>query len=194
MTKRTLALISLLIPFALAACEPEPTAIAPHYVLPARINLDVHTVSLIDHASSAPTGITATPFGYKPSISEAVRQWATDRLSVSGTSGDAIVTVKDASLDLQAIPTDNSIMSVFNRQQASKYVARVAVEVSARREGEFATANAEASRWVTMPENPTDAERQEAYFSLLNDLMRDLGQNLESNMRSHMQGFIVSGR
>ena len=62
------------------------------------------------------------------------------------------------------------------------------------RSDSYALASAEASRWVSLPEDPSTAERKEAYYSLLNSLMRDLGKNLESSIQAHMQDFVLPSK
>ena len=45
---------------------------------------------------------------------------------------------------------------------------------------------------MTLPEDPTNLEKQNAYFTMLNGLMKDLGENLETGIQSHMANFITT--
>jgi len=184
-------LIALLAVFVLLdACADTPPPPAPRqYVLPPKINLDVQNLSLTDRTVIQPPSSPYNSNNFQPTITQAIRQWAKDRLQAVGADGQALVIIKDASLMQQAIPFQSDW---FTRQQASKYVAHAAVDVESRGHDGYAIASAEATRFVTLPENPTSEERQKAYFDVLNGLMRDLGQNLEASIQEHMHDFIIT--
>lgn len=175
----------------LTACADQPTPPPPprEFVLPPKINLDVQTLSLADRSGMQPSSSPYNSNDFQPTINQAIRQWAKDRLQAVGPVGQAMVVIRDASLSQQAIPYEHDF---FTRQQASKYIAHVAVDVEAKSRDNYAMASAEATRFVTLPENPTVDERQKAYFELLNGLMRDLGTNLEASIQEHLHDFIVA--
>ena len=187
MKKRIAALAFITL---LAACADTP---APppkrEYVLPPKINLDVQSLSLTDRSGMQSANSPYNSNDFQPTIAQAVRQWAKDRLQAVGAEGQAMVIIKDASLVQQAIPYEHDI---FTRQQASKYVAHVSIDVEAKGREGYAVASAEASRFVTLPENPTVAERQKAYFDVLNGLMRDVGTKLEGSIQDHMHDFVIT--
>ena len=183
MKKIALTLIALA---SLAACSSEPVAGSYGTSLPARINLDVEKINLIDRTSPAAVE------NFKPSISEAVHQWAVDRLAASGRTGDALVTVRDISITTQPLPVETGFSAWFTRQQASKYVAHAEVEIAVHKGTDVAYATAEASRWESLPEDATLEERKQAYYTVLNGLMRDMGKNLEQNVQQHLQAYVVA--
>jgi hypothetical protein len=79
----------------------------------------------------------------------------------------------------------------FKRQQASEYLAHVSVQVEIEgHNGSFAFASAEASRNISLPENPTIAERKDAYTTLLNELMKEFRPAIDASVREHMHGYI----
>ena len=177
--------LTLLAVASLAACSSAPVA---NYgtSLPPRINLDVEKIHLIDRT------VPNSDVSFKPSINEALHQWAVDRLGAVGRDGAALITVKDVSISTEALPMESGFSAWFTRQQGSKYVAHASIELAVRKGSETAFANAEASRWESMPEDPTAEERKQAYFTVLNGLMRDLGTNLETNMQEHLQNYVVA--
>ena len=182
----------LALPFLalLAACADNPPPPPPqNFVLPPKINLDVQNISLTDRSGPQPASSPYSSNNFQPTIAQAVRQWAKDRLQAVGANGQAMVIIKDASLVQKAIPYEHDF---FTRQQASKYIAHVAVDIETKGHDGYAIATSEASRFVTLPEDPTSEERQKAYFDVLNGLMRDLGTNLESSMQDHMHDFIIA--
>ena len=189
--KRTIAAFGLLL--ALAACGTEqlPPPAPVSKVLPPKILLDVQTVSLADRSGPQATRSPYNTNKFSPTITEAIKQWAHDRLQANGRTGHAIVVIRDATLTEEPLSMKDGIDSWFTRQQATKYVARAEVSIEANGRNGFASAEGTATRSVTLPEKPSALERQDIYFTLLNGLMKDLGQNLEGAMQSHMGNLIL---
>jgi hypothetical protein len=190
--KKMTAVFSLMI--ALGACASEQTPLPPvvNHILPPKITLDVQTISLADRSGMQPASSPYKSNHFTPTIAEAIRQWAGDRLQANGTSGQAIIVIKEASLVAQPLAVKDGIDSWFTRQQGEKYIGRADVSIEATGVGGFAVTDASASRILTLPENPTAIEKQDAYFTMLNGLMKDLGQNLETGIQAHMSRFITS--
>lgn len=179
-----LSLIALL-----AACADNNPKVVPVATgAGSKINLDVRTISLADRSGMQPADSPYTSNHFQPTIADAIRQWATDHLQATGTSGEAIVIIKDASLTAQPIPYARDF---FTRQQASKYTGHAEVEIDVKGSGsDYALASASATHYQSLPETPTDLEKQNAYNIVLNGLMRDLGQNIDASVREHMQGYV----
>ncbi len=181
---------ALLLLIALSACSSEPPPpVKVNYEITPRTQLDVLTVSVVDRA---PPQLTDSPYksnAFKPTIAAAIRQWAQDNLVAVGTTGEAIVVIKDASLVSQPLPHADDW---FKRQQASKYVGRAAVEISISAGNAHKQVSAEASRYETLPEKPTEREKTNAYATMLNGLMNDLGVNLKTAIRDHLGEFTVN--
>lgn len=175
----------------LAACSSEPTSrVKVDMNVGTKINLDVQAVTFADRSGIQPANSPYNTQRFQPTIAEAIKQWASDKLQATGTAGDAIIIVKDASLVAEALPHGNDW---FTRQQTSKYSAHAEVDIEVKgRAGAYAIASAQASRFETLPENPTEAERQNAYANLLNGLMRDLGQAIQSSINQHLRQFVVN--
>jgi hypothetical protein len=175
---------------ALAACSSEPQPVVkPVLELTPRFNLDVLTVTVLDR--SVPD-IVDSPYStnnFQPTIAKAIQQSLTQRLIAVGTTGEAIVVIRDASLKSEPIAYTKG--SWLDRPQASKYSARAEIELQITgREGQ-GQVTAQASRYVTLPENPTALERQNAYNTVLNGLMHDLGADMSSAIQTHINRFIV---
>jgi len=164
-------------------------AVKPEVDTSPAINLDVLTVVVVDRSQPQ---IGDTPYvsnNFQPTIGNAIRQWATNKLVATGTTGEAIVVIRESSLKAQALPHEDDF---FKRQQTSKYTGRAEVEIMVKgREGQ-GRVSAEASRFETLPETPSSLERQNAYYGLLNGLMRDLTKNLRSGINDHLGAFVVT--
>ncbi len=156
-----------------------------------KISLDVQTISLVDRSGMQSSDSPYNSMHFQPTIADAIRQWASAHLQATGTSGEAIVIIKDASLTSQPIPYARDF---FTRQQASKYTGHAEVEIDIKGRGnDYALGTAEATHYQTLPETPTDLEKQNAYTLVLNGLMRDLGQNFDSSIHEHMQSYMGNG-
>lgn len=174
----------------LSACasEPPPVVQVDSDTSP-KINLDVLTVVVLDRTD----GLTAdTPYAsnnFQPTLANALRHWATDKLVAVGSTGEAVVVINDASLKSQALPhSDNWI----KRDQATKYIGHVAIDMDVSgREGQ-GKVTAEASHFETLPENASSIERQNAYTKVLNGIMRDINTNMRRAISDHISNFVVT--
>jgi hypothetical protein len=174
----------------LSACSTEPTTQPQgQYGLPPKINIDVQTITFADRSGAQPMDSPYNTSHFQPTIADAIRQWAGDRLQATGAEGQLAVIVKDATLAQQAIAHEDDWLT---RPQASKYAAHAEVEVEVRGREGYGVATAQASRFETLPEHANDIEKQKAYFNVLNGLMRDLGTNIEAAIQAHLRDFIVT--
>jgi hypothetical protein len=154
-----------------------------------KIVLDVKRITLADRSGYTPANVFKSD-EFTPTISDAIKGWARDHLQAGGQSGQAIVLIKKASLSVKPLPLKDGIDSWFTRQQSEKYLATAEVSIEANGPGGFAVADADASRGVTMGEDPTVAEKHVAYNTMLNGLMKDLQENLQSSVHAHMANFL----
>lgn len=151
-----------------------------------KIYLDVLTVVVLDRSLPYAGNSPYATNNFQPTIANAIRRWITDKFVAVGTTGEAIVVIKDASLKSESIPHPDSW---FTREQAGKYMAHAEIEFNVSRRDERGQATAEAAQFVTLPETPSAVERQNAYNQVLNAVMRDLGANLRGAIRDHLGGF-----
>lgn len=190
--KKILAICGLAL--ALTGCADEPVMVpAPTaYALPPKMMLNVKVINLADRSGKQQMNSPYKNNDFNPTIAEAMKQWAGDRLQAVGTNGQAIIVIKDAALIAQSLFTSDSIDTWFTRQQGLKYTGHAEISLEATAAPGFAMADASATRSVTLPEHPSAEERRQAYYTLLNGLMRDLGQNMDASIQAHMSDFLVS--
>jgi hypothetical protein len=181
--------------FVLAACSSEqaPPPVAVNHTLEPKIVLNVKTISLTDRSGMQPADSLYNGNSFTPTIKEAIKQWAIDRMQANGQSGQAVVIIKKASLTSQPLEVKKGFFDFdrwFTRQQSAKYIGSAEVSIEANGPTGYAITEASATRALTLPEDPTAAEKQNAYYTLLNGLIKDLGENLESGIHEHMSGLI----
>jgi hypothetical protein len=178
--------------FMSACSADQPARLKPDFTTATPpLNLDVQNIEVADRSGMQPADSPYNAHNFQPTIAEAIRHLAHDKLHAVGRagSGQAIVIIKDAVLTVQPLPHNNDI---FTRQQGSKYTAHAAVEIEAQGNARYALASAEATRFETLPENPSETERQNAYYTVLNGLMRDLDHNIQTSLQDHVQAFIIT--
>ena len=181
---------AVLLLFALAACAHDvPPPVKVDYDLPPKLNLDVLAVATQDRSRPYGADVTAGGIDLRPTIANAIKDYVTDRIIAIGTTGEAVVTIREASLKLENLPHDSSL---FSRPQAAKYVAHAEVEVKVRAREGYGSVTAQASRFETLLQDPTPAERQNAYNAVVNGLMHDLAFNLNTAMQAHLGSFIIT--
>ncbi len=186
---RCLPIVALILVTACAS-NPPPMAVKQQLDLLSRINFNVLTVAVLDRSPSPTTDSPYNINNFQPTIANALRQALTQKMVAVGTTGEMIVVIKDASLKSEIIPHKED--GWWDRPQASKYVAHAEIEIHVRgREGEGQVL-AQASRFVTLPLNPTNQERQDAYNTVLNGIFHDLGIDLSGAIQEHIQRFIVN--
>jgi hypothetical protein len=186
--KRVLAACLFIV--SLSACSSEqPIAIKTNIAPTTKINLDVLTVTVVDR-SLPPNG--DSPYlrnNFKPTIAEAMHDWASQHIVAVGSTGEATITIRDASLKSQALPITHDM---FKRQQASKYTGHAEIELDINGREGFGRASAEASRFETLPEEPSVIEKNNAYNSVLNGLVHDTEHNFDEAVNTHLSNFVVT--
>lgn len=160
-----------------------------------KILLNVATIDIVDHSQYQPSNSPYHTFNLQPTIAETVRHWVKDNVQAGGNSGQAIVIIQDASLSAQALATSDATMDRwFKRQQASQYKGHISVQMEIHSGKSDGMTDAEATHSITLPETPTDTERQNAYVALLTDLNKDFRENFDKSLREHTPWALLSGQ
>lgn len=183
-------ILTLLTLVVLAACASEPPVVVKQENDPApKINLDVLTVVVLDRTTQDGQPTPYTTNNFQPTIVNAMRRWATDKIVAVGTTGEAIIVIRDGTLKSEPIPHPDSW---FTREQTSKYVGHAEIELDVTRRNEHGQVMAESSQFETLPEEASTLERQNAYNKLLNAMMRDLSANVRSGVKEHLASFVTA--
>ncbi len=100
--------------------------------------------------------------------------------------------VREASVTETALETETGVTGLLTTDQAERYEARIVVDLQildGRRVE--ATANAEARRFITVPEGISLKERERVWYDLTKNTMQDLNKQLEETIRSAFFPYVV---
>jgi len=191
LTFRYLLIVSVL---ALAGCEtpvnqlsfPEQTF---QHLPP--ISLDVREIDIV-HRFEPPLKAPHIEHEMPVPPHIAVERWIVDRLRATGTSGRAVVTIRDASVVEARLKRLGGIKGTFTTEQSERYDAKVEIIIEATDDKGLRSANAVATslRNRSVPEHATLRERRTLWYELTEKLMSDFDRTFESQIRKHLAAFL----
>lgn len=170
----------------LSACQtapPAPKVDAANFAAFAPIMLDVARVDVVDNARR-PAGSVDASIAVPPA--EGARRWAQARLQAAGRDGFVRLTIREAAIVESQLPKTGGVKGMLTNEQTTRYDARIAVEITAEKpsaNGLRASTQANASRFITLPENTSLAGREAALQNLSNRLLEDLNARLDAGVR-----------
>lgn len=125
---------------------------------------------------------------------ETLQRWPRDRLvAAGGAEHFARFIVREASVKETELPRTAGVRGAITTDQSERYdiVLAAAVEIRQQR-ANFIEASAEArvTRFRTVKEGISLAERERAWYELLEQSMNDLDAELERQVRTHLARFV----
>ncbi len=121
-----------------------------------------------------------------------MRRWSDDRLDVTGGDNFARFIILDATVTEQALATDGTLTAVFTNEQALRYeaAAEAVLEIRNASGGFLGNATARVTRTITIPENATLNERDQALFDFIDRLIQNFDTEMDANIRTHLAQWI----
>jgi hypothetical protein len=131
-------------------------------------------------------------FAQRPS--DVMRQWANDRLAVTGR-GDYFVrfVIVDARVTETELPRSTGVRATFTNEQAQRYDGRIEAAVEVRQiRGNFRDgfATAAATRTRSVAENISLNDRERVWYEMVEQMMQDVNAELDRQIRANMQRFM----
>ncbi len=179
---------------ALAACEATvPSQIFPEltYHHLGKIDLDVGSIKTLS-AYKSPITAPNVDHLFPTSPLKALRSWSTDRLAATGSDDIARFTILDASVRETALERQKGIKGVFTKDQSERYDASLeaTLEIIDAKGKQRGFANAKISRSISVREDATVNDREQAWFTLTEALMRDFNSELEKNISRYLANWV----
>jgi len=155
------------------------------------LSLDVAKLEII-HSYNQPMTSPYVEHLFHTPPSVALNSWARDRLRSVGTKDFARFTIIEASVIETKLDKQKGIMGLFIKDQSERYdaVLEAKLEIfddSGRREG---FAKARAIRSITVREDSSINQRDRAWYSLTEELVRDINTVLEKNIYKYLSRWI----
>ncbi len=155
------------------------------------IRLDVGEVQ-IEQAYVTPGREPAVDHRFPVQPKDAAARWAQDRLVAAGDRLTFRYIIRDASAVETELPKTTGVSGMLTTDQSERYETHIVIEMQVLDGRQVqGTAQAEASRSVTVPEDITLNERERVWYRLTEDTMKDLDKQLEETIRSAFFPYIM---
>lgn len=157
----------------------------------ASITLGVANIQIVEAGGDTLTGTHVENRMPRPP-SEAMRNWAQDRLKANGVSGTAIFTIEEASVVGADLATTPGIKGAFTNDQAERYQLRI--RATLKLEGvprvNQAFTDTSVDRSQTVAENATINDREQIWFDMTESSMQEFNKTMEASIRQHLADFV----
>ena len=192
---RSLPLAVLAISLLAAACQMQPERnqfadLTFQHMTP--IRLDVRDI-VVEQAYQAPLESPNVDHDFPVKPMDAAVRWAEDRLVAAGATRTATFVVRDASVVETPLAQSGGLEGMLTTEQSERYEARLQVQIVIRddrgwEEGSLIT---EVNRTVTVPEDSTLNEREQAWYAMTEKLLADLDRQLAQTIETTFHHYLV---
>lgn len=193
-TRILVSLTLLLFLLPVGACQDKPPVELPplsfKQYLP--IHMAVADIQVVEEYKS-PQQLPNVDHLIPYSPTEAMQIWAEQRLRAVGSQNKLEIIVKEGSVKVYQLPSEQHWSSLFTGMPDKRYEAVLDVEVRVY-EPNAAMSNASvrvnAKRSIIINDSATVLERDAAFRQLINELMTMINAQLEKNMFQYMANYI----
>jgi hypothetical protein len=122
----------------------------------------------------------------------ALGRWAEDRLRAVGKNGFARFTIIEASVTETQLDMKKGIIGAFTKDQSERYdaVLEAKLEIFDDSGLSIGFARAKATRSVTVREDSSVNQREQAWFRLTEELVIDIDAELEKNISMYLSRWL----
>ncbi len=166
----------------------------PHFEFDqqAPIMLDATEILFQNHYVPA-QDINSVELDFPKTLSQSIGHWVNSRLVAKGDMGGTVtVTINEASVTKNDLPTTKGVEGWFTIDQSEKYTAKIAVTIEAvgipagNQSGQI-----NAQRSVTVAENASLAQRENAWVKLTQAIMQDFDASAQRFFYNNMTGAVI---
>lgn len=195
--RRNWGFLILIIAMAVGGCETSPAGRRfPEltYAHLGKIPLDVARIDIADEYQE-PLRPPNVDHLFPTPPERAMRRWATDRLTATGTPDRyARFVIQDAKVIETELPRTRGVRGAFTTDQTQRYDLTLSAAIEIREErGDYRSgyATASTSRSRTVAEDITVNDRERIWFEMLEQAMNDLNAELERQIRGNLTRFVA---
>jgi hypothetical protein len=122
----------------------------------------------------------------------ALSRWAKDRLHANGTNSFARFTIIEASVTETKLDKKKGIIGVFTKDQSERYYAVLEAKLEIFDDSGHSKgfAKARVTRSVTVSEDSSINQREQAWFNLTEKLVKDINAELEENILKYLSRWL----
>lgn len=188
------AVLALVLGLSLSACE----ATVPNPVFPeltfqhlGPINLNVASLE-ISSSYKAPMAAPNVEHLFPTTPSNALKRWAEDRLVATGSGSRGHFTILEASVRETALKTQEGIKGAFTKDQSERYdgLLEARLQIFDDKDASLGFVTAKVSRSITVREDATVNDREQAWFELNEAMMKSINAELEKNITQYLEGWL----
>lgn len=186
-----IALFSLILTGACAQVAPPPVLADITFAHLPPYQLAVGEVE-IESRFSSPMSAPHAEHKVPQSPEQVMRRWAEDLLQASTGETFARFVILDATVTEHALATDGTLKAVFTNEQERRYraVAEASLEIRGAAGNFLGNATARVERSITLPENASLNERDQALFDLVDRLMKNFNTEMDENIRQYLSQWL----
>jgi len=190
----TLVCSCALVVLSLGACQATaPTPVYPELTFQHLKSLNLNVAKLENVNSFKPTlSAPNVDHLFPTSPADALGRWAEDRLHAVGTNGFARFTILEASVTETRLDMKKGVIGAFTKDQSERYdaVLEGKLEIFDDSGVSRGFASARATRSVTVREDSSVNQREQAWFTLTEELLRDMDAELEKNISLYLSEWL----
>jgi hypothetical protein len=198
MIKRFLPIVKLfsfaLVISSLASCQATaPTLVFPELTFQHMKSLSLDVAKLETMSSyTPPMSAPNVDHLFHTSPAGVLGRWAEDRLRAVGKNGFARFTIIEASVTETPLDMKKGIIGAFTKDQSERYdaVLEAKLEIFDDSGLSIGFARAKATRSVTVREDSSVNQREQAWFRLTAELVRDIDAELEKNISMYLSRWL----
>ena len=198
MIKRFLPIVKLfsfaLVISSLASCQATaPTLVFPELTFQHMKSLSLDVAKLETMSSyTPPMSAPNVDHLFHTSPAGALGRWAEDRLRAVGKNGFARFTIIEASVTETQLDMKKGIIGAFTKDQSERYDAVLEAKLEIFDDSDLSVgfARAKATRSVTVREDSSVNQREQAWFHLTEELVRDIDAELEKNISMYLSRWL----
>ncbi len=185
----------LVVPLALSACLSSTSA--PRPVSPPDLSFDQGAVVSVQAMNIVFVEDYLPPLR-KPNVEhefsllpvDVVRHWTNERLSAVGADGLFTVTVREASVVEEELPTTSGVQGRFRLEEDRKLTARLVVGVTYQGPSGEKSADFEVTAVKTLLESASLNDRERAYYWLIERLKHQTQEVMEEQIATTFSGVV----
>jgi hypothetical protein len=198
MLKQFLPIVKLfsfaLVIFSLASCQATaPTLVFPELTFQHMKSLSLNVAKLETMSSyKPPMSAPNVDHLFHTSPAGALGRWAEDRLRAVGKNGFARFTIIEASVTETPLDMKKGIIGAFTKDQSERYDAVLEAKLEIFDDSDLSVgfARAKVTRSVTVREDSSVNQREQAWFHLTEELVRDIDAELQKNISMYLSRWL----